>query len=91
MNEQETTIITKEGQIQDTSRLLGVSIRGWLALVLVGTVCLNQGLVVIACLYEAIVTKDFGKVGTYTTVGEPLYSLTQVALGFYLGQKTPSK
>ena len=37
---------------------------------------------------DAVMNKDFSKVGTFSTVGEPLYSMAVAALGFYFGQKT---
>jgi hypothetical protein len=51
------------------------------------TVCLSHILVVCAALWDAIALKEWGRVGTFTTVGEPLYSMSIAALGFYFGQK----
>ena len=73
------------------STMLGISMRAWLAITLVLTVCLTQVFVTIAVLVEAVMTHDFAKVGTFTNIGEPLYSMSVAALGFYFGQKTNAK
>ena len=87
MNE-ETTVITKvEGTATADSSVLGVSVRAWLAVALVITVCLSHLAVSCAVLVDAVIRGDWGKVGTYSTVGEPLYSMSIAALGFYFGQK----
>lgn len=70
------------------SALFGVSIRAWIAIALVLTVCGNHLTITIATMLDAVVNRDFGKVGTFTTIGEPLYSLATLAIGFYFGQKT---
>ena len=49
------------------SRFLGVSVRGWITVLIVSTVC--------------------GMSACKITVEEPLYSLVNMAVGFYLGQK----
>ena len=49
------------------SAFFGVSVRGWLALALVLTVCVMSG---------------YG-----LEVKEPLYTMSALACGFYLGQK----
>ena len=87
---EETSIITKEtsGPTQADSSFFGVSVRAWLAFVLVFTVCSNHLSVTLGVLVDAILTKDWSKVGTFSTVGEPLYSMAVAALGFYFGQKT---
>ena len=88
---QDSVIVTKTetgGQIVELSSIFGVSIRGWIAIGLSLTVCLNQLLVTGAAVWDAIATKDFSRVGTFTTIGEPLYSMGVAALGFYFGQKT---
>ncbi len=85
MNE-ETAMVTRQGAPKD-STLAGVSIRAWLAVILVVTVCTTHFAIVLAVLVEAITAHDFAKVGTFTTIGEPLYSMSVAALGFYFGQK----
>lgn len=70
------------------STFIGVSVRAWLAVVLVLTICSSHMSVAIAVLFDAVKTGDWSKVGTYTNIGEPLYSMSIVALGFYFGQKT---
>ena len=88
---EETEIIAKPGvasaKVENESGVGGVSIRAWLATVLVFTVCLNHLSVTLAVVIDAILHRDFSKIGTFTTVGEPLYSMAVAALGFYFGQK----
>lgn len=69
------------------SAVFGVSVRAWLAVMLVGTVCVIHLTAVAAQVYSSL------KTGTLpdwsgTLVGEPLYSMGMTALGFYLGQKS---
>ena len=86
---EETSMLQKSGlAVSVDSTVMGVSVRAWLAMMLVSTVCASHITVVIGTMIDAVVRKDFSKVGTYTTVGEPLYSMGLTALGFYLGQKT---
>lgn len=87
MNGTDTQLLTKD----QNSTVFGVSIRGWMAIILVMTVALTQILVTAAVVYDAIANKDFSKVGTFSTIGEPLYSLSIAALSFYFGQKTSTK
>lgn len=68
------------------SALFGISIRGWIALMLTASVCSNQLAVTAAALVNAIQTKDLSHLGTFSTIGEPLYSMGVAALGFYFGQ-----
>ena len=68
----ETTITHKEPE----SRVIGVSVRGWIALLLTATVCAMN---LIPQFGNAIPVK----------IEEPLYSGWLLALGFYFGQKKP--
>ena len=84
--EDDTTQIKKTVSTDNTeSKIFNVSVRGWLATVLVVTVCFSHLLVGLATAYNAITSKDFAKLGTLTTIGEPLYSMSVAALGFYFG------
>ena len=67
--------------MNNDSNLFGVSMRAWLAMIIVGTVCV-QGLSETAV---ALINK------TSCMVEEPLYSMAMMALGFYFGQKTTTK
>jgi hypothetical protein len=89
MNE-ETSIITKPEPVipPSDSNIFGVSVRAWIAIGLVFTVCGNHLTITVATMLDAISRGDFGRVGTFTTIGEPLYSLATLAIGFYFGQKT---
>jgi hypothetical protein len=85
--------MSEENQTPDVppvndSALFGVSVRAWIAIGLVFTVCGNHLTITVATMIDAAVNRDFGKVGTFTTIGEPLYSLATLAIGFYFGQKT---
>lgn len=76
-----------KSQKDSNSNILGVSVRAWVTLALVLGVVLNQGAVTVATMWHALVTKDFSLVGTLTTIGEPFYTLSSIAVGFYFGQK----
>lgn len=79
---------TPAGPTLVDSTFLGISVRAWIALALVLTVCTSHLSVAAAVLIDAVKTGDWSKVGTYTNIGEPLYSMSVAALGFYFGQKT---
>ena len=69
------------------SHILSVSIRAWLALLLVAGVVATHIIVCIAVALYALRTKDFALVGTLTTIGEPFYSLAIAAVAYYFGSK----
>jgi hypothetical protein len=77
----ETTFITKESggiTVPNGSAIFGVSVRGWLALMLAFTVCaITATNIIMACL---------GLTSVNIIIPEPLYSGFMTALGFYLGQ-----
>ena len=85
-----TESVTTGPQVEN-STILGVSIRGWIAVWLIATVCCNQLFVTIAVSVYAIMTLDFSLVGPQSTIGEPLYSLSIGALGYYFGQSNKNK
>lgn len=76
------------GNIAPDSTFFGISIRAWISIILVCTICVNHLAVTFAVLAEAIAHRDFAKVGTFMTIGEPLYSLSIAAVSFFFGQKT---
>ena len=86
----DTQTFTKETG-QANSDIFGVSVRAWVTLVLVLGVVGTHVFVTLATLWNALVTKDFALVGTLTTIGEPFYTLSSIAVGFYFGQKLSSK
>ena len=91
MSELDTVTISKEtGAPREGSHLFGVSVRGWIAVLVVGTVCVNQVGVMLTACYFALVKQDLSLLGSQTSVTEPLYSLCTMAVGFYFG-KTTSK
>lgn len=73
------------------SSIKGVSVRAWIAILLVSTVCANQLMVVLGIIIHAIMVKDLSQVRSFSVIGEPLYSMGIAALGFYFGQKTTMK
>ena len=84
---QKVTETTTDKPPANDSSVGGVSIRAWIAVILVLTICSTHLVVAVATMIDAVSKGDFGKVGTYTTVSEPLYSLVTLAVGFYFGQK----
>ena len=89
----ETTIVNKPPGVESSvshkhteeSQFGGITVRGWLATVFVFTICFTHICVAIATLYNAIINKDFSMVGSLTTIGEPLYSLSIAAVSYYFG------
>lgn len=81
------TELTTPSNANKDSSFYGISVRAWLAILLVCTVCFNHVAVVTAVLVEAVISKDFAKVGTYVTIAEPLYTLVIGAVAYYFGQK----
>lgn len=67
----------------DESKLMGVSIRAWLVAMLVGTTC---GIYVVDALSKCIERYKGNTVDL--TINEPLYTLSVMAVSFYLGNKT---
>lgn len=89
MSEPTTTPVITSTQITNNpdSSFFGISIRAWLAIILVCTVCFCHTAIVVAVMIEAIMSRDFAKVGTFTTISEPLYTLVIGAVAYYFGQK----
>lgn len=84
----DTTIEPKPNGNGHDSTVFGVSVRAWLATALVTGIVVNQVFVTAAVVWNAVQTNDFSRVGTFATIGEPLYSMSVAALAFYFGQKT---
>ncbi len=87
MSESDTTLIQRQTEGKD-STFFGVSIRAWLALMLAGAIVLTHIAVTVGVVVDAVLKSDWSKVGTFATIGEPLYSMGVMTLGFYFGQKT---
>lgn len=78
---QTTTVRESTGPTQaDNSQIFGVSVRAWIALVLVSTVCLMAVLGVVLVLVGKPIES-----ASVTKINEPLYSLAIAAAAFYLG------
>lgn len=73
MTPDETTFTGKQ---EPESRMLGVSVRGWIALLLTATVCAMN----LIPQFKNVLPVE---------IKEPLYSGWLLALGFYFGQKKP--
>lgn len=86
MADTDTTLLQRaEGK---DSMFFGVSIRAWLAFMLAGSVVFTHMAVTAGVVVDAVMSRDWSKVGTFANVGEPLYSMAIAALAFYFGQKT---
>lgn len=83
----ETEITSKTISEDKFSNIAGVSVRAWLALLFAGGVVGTHLLVTAAAIYHAIATNDLAQVGALTSIGEPLATLSGIAIGFYFGQK----
>lgn len=65
------------------SQVFGVSVRAWLAVFLVATVCLICVADTSSAIYVGIVTSTMPNI----EVREPLYSMFVASISFYFGQK----
>lgn len=84
----DTAIITKAETNGKDSTFFGVSIRAWLAFILVMTIAGSYLVITVGVVVDAILTKDWSRVGTFANVGEPLYSLVIMSVSFYFGTRT---
>lgn len=58
----------------------------------VATVCSNQLAITLAALYDSLfISRNFDKVGSLTTITEPLYSIALIAIGFFFGKQSVPK
>lgn len=83
----DTTLISKPETNGKDSTLFGVSVRAWIAVLLVTAIAGGYLLVTIGVVIHAVLSKDWSLVGTFANVGEPLGTLATMAVGFYLGQR----
>lgn len=60
------------------SQVGGVSIRGWIVVMVMGTLCLRELVTVWFAMRGMMIAK----------VEEPFYSVIMVLVGYYFGQKT---
>lgn len=79
MAEDQTNFVVKPEDTNGHSKVLNVSIRGWIALILTITVCLVGLQGFIFALVQVTGVEAI-------KVEEPLYSAFLIALGFYFGQ-----
>lgn len=82
----DTTMTQKPETNGKDSTFFGVSIRAWLAFLLVMTIASTHLAVTIGVVVDAVLSKDWSRVGTFANVGEPLYSLSIGAVAYYFGQ-----
>lgn len=86
----DTTLLQKpegNGTNGKDSTFFGISVRAWLAVMTVGSIVAGYVMVTAGVVIDAILTKDWSRVGTFANVGEPLYTLSIAALSYYFGQK----
>ena len=83
----DTTLITKPETNGKDSTFFGVSVRAWLAIMLAGAIAFTQMFVTAGVVIDAIISKDWTRVGTFANIGEPLGTLATMAVGFYLGAR----
>lgn len=83
----DTQLIAKADTNGKDSTFFGVSVRAWLAIMLAASICLPQIFISCGVVVDAILTRDWSKVGTFANIGEPLGTLATMAVGFYLGQR----
>lgn len=80
----ETTIVTKTATTTDEkspdSSVFGVSVRGWIVITLVGTLCLMQ---LLNMILSYLVSGDI-----ILEIKEPFYSAVTISIGYYFGQNT---
>lgn len=86
----DTTIIAApEGSPEST--IFGVSIRAIVTVIVVLTICATHLGVTIGVMWHSIRKGDFALVGSYTTIGEPLYGLAYVTVGYFFGSSKGNK
>ena len=85
MPESDTTLLQKPEA--NGSTFFGVSVRAWIALMLVSAIAGSYLLITTGVVLHAILSKDWSLVGTFANVSEPLGTLSTMAVGFYLGQR----
>lgn len=85
MSESDISVIQKPENGKD-STFFGISIRAWLAFILVFTIAGSYFAVTVGVVVDAVATHDWSRVGTFANVGEPLYSMSIAALAYYFGQ-----
>ncbi len=64
------------------SQIGGVSIRGWIVVMVMGTMCLRELCVVVMAIRLGLPIDQ---------VKEPMYGVVMGLIGFYFGQKTQTK
>ena len=70
------------GKQKSESQIWGVSVRGWIVSMVMGTMCLRELATVAAAIYEHVPVEQ---------VKEPFYGVVLLVIGFYFGQKTPTQ
>ena len=80
--------VVKTPKSNGESKWLNITIRGWIATILIGTVCLSHLSIILPSIIIALNTKDLTLLNNIGVIGEPLYSMSIAALGFYFGQKS---
>ena len=74
---EDTQQISKPPLIE--SQICGVSIRGWIVVMVMGTMCVREISIVVYAILNATPIEQ---------VKEPFYGVVMGLIGFYFGQKT---
>jgi hypothetical protein len=86
----QTTLTETTGNLNNESQIFGTSVRGWITIFLVATVCFISTLplliVVIATLKGSLSAKEAIEITRDYVIKEPLYSVVIAVIGFYFGQ-----
>lgn len=72
---------------ETASHLFSISVRGWLALILILTICLHSFAKLFIDVYLAIQSGTVAEI----EVKEPLYTMGSMALAYYFGQQMARK
>lgn len=89
-SEDNTVVMTRRGELKESS-LFGVSMRGWIAYLLVFTVCANQLLTTFAAVYLSIAKQELTNLGSATSITEPLYTIVIAAMTYYFAKMNMPK
>ena len=84
VTEDKTTMFTKGGE----SRIWNVSVRGWLAIIIVGTVCIDAVATSMACISTLLWSNSAAALESkhLIDVNRSTHELALITLGYYFGK-----
>ncbi len=88
-NDDNTQIITREGKVKESS-IFGVSIRGWIGLILAVTLCFREIGKLFIAGYISISKNDLSLLGSQISIDEPFYSISVAVMAYYFAKMTMS-